>query len=83
MKEIIKKIDESIDLINKEIEEKKQMIGNLNKSKETLFILNDICNQCYGDGEIFIPGNDMDPYHKSSNDWFVCPKCNGTKKYIK
>jgi hypothetical protein len=81
MIETIKKMGESIEQLEKEIEEKQRVVENLKKSKFDLLKISNICPMCYGHGEVYTPSNDGDPYHKSSDDWSNCPRCNGSGKY--
>ena len=82
MIDTIKKMDESIETLQQEIKERQTIINNLNKSKDDLCKISNACPLCYGKGEIYQPCNDGgDPYHKSSDDWVNCPRCNGNGKY--
>ena len=81
MIETIKKMDESIMNLQKDISEKQKIIENLNQTKLDLFKVSNICPICYGKGELYKPCNDGDPYHKSSDDWVNCTKCNGSGKF--
>lgn len=78
----IESIDKSVISLEKEIKAKQDAINCLNKAKNELLKVSDVCTVCYGKKEIYEPCTDHgDPYHKSSDDWVKCYKCNGSGKY--
>ena len=79
----IQKIEETIEKLQHEIQEKQRIIKNLNQSKVDLSVSYNICLECSGKGETYKPCNDGDPYHRSSDDWTVCLKCKGSGKITK
>lgn len=78
--ETIQKLDETIESIQQDIEQKQGVVDNLNQTKVTLLKMSNLCSVCYGVGKLYKPSNDGDPYHRSSDDWVTCPYCNGTGK---
>lgn len=77
----IKSIDDSLNMVEKQISDLKNDREKLLASKEILFKVNNICPICNGSGVTYRKSRGDDPYERSSDLRENCTRCNGNGKY--
>lgn len=75
-------MDTMINETTKKINDMEESLKNFKKTKTDTYKNNDVCIKCCGSGVLYSKPNYSDPYEKSSDRKYDCPKCNGTGRWV-